>query len=221
MRQTPIPLEDAPPSFEYYPEIITAAESDLLAERLMRLEFVWHAMRGRLTKRKMHCFGWNYETQRRTLAQAPEQIPDWLLFLRDLCAEKAGAPAGDFQQAIVTYYGEKDAKIGPHIDAPVFGPIVLGVSLGSAVEMVFERAGIKRAIELEPRSLYVMKDEARYQWKHAICKTPSPPRLSVVFRNEANSASAANYIHEDGHKDAYLITLAQLNSFFQMRRIRW
>jgi len=183
MSQTRIPLEDAPPGFEYHPEIITSAESDFLAERLMRLEFASHAMRGRLTKRKMHCFGWNYESNRRTLSRAPEQIPDWLNFLRDRCAAVAGAEAIDFQQAIVSLYGQKDAGIGPHIDAPAFGPILLGVSLLSAAEVIFERDNIRCDITLEPRSLYVMKDETRYQWKHTICRTPSPPRLSIVFRS--------------------------------------
>jgi alkylated DNA repair dioxygenase AlkB len=185
MRQTPIPLEDAPPGFEYYPEIITAAEADFLVERLMQLEFVSHAMRGQLTKRKMHCFGWNYESNRRTLTRASEQIPDWLTHFRDRSAAIAGAEAGNLQQAIVTLYDRKDAGIGPHTDAPAFGPILLVVSLLSAAEMIFERDNDKFAITLEPRSLYVMKDEAHYQWKHAICRTPPPPRLSVVFRSVA------------------------------------
>jgi len=183
MLQTPIPIEEAPAGFEYYPEIITATESDFLMEQLMRLEFVSHAMRGRTTKRKMHCFGWNYESNRRTLSRAADQIPDWLIFLRDRCAAVAGAEVGDFQQAIVTLYDRKDAGIGPHTDAPAFGPILLGVSLLSAAEMIFERDNIRCDITLEPRSLYVMKDEARYQWKHAICRTLNPPRMSVVFRS--------------------------------------
>jgi hypothetical protein len=65
----------------------------------------------------------------------------------------------------------------------------------SAVEMEFEREGVRYVKTLEPGSLYVMRGEARCQWKHAICRIPDPPRLSVVFRSVANSGSAQVVAH--------------------------
>jgi alkylated DNA repair dioxygenase AlkB len=183
MRKAYITTPDAPAGFEYFPEIISRPEANSLADQLWQLPFVSHVMRGQPTKRKMHHYGWCYAPQLKTLNPAPEPIPDWLLPLRDRCAELAQSLAQDFQQAIVTLYGQKDAGIGLHIDAPAFGPCVLGVSLLSAVEMVFEREGVRYAATLEPRSLYVMRGEARYSWSHAIYRIPNPPRLSVVFRS--------------------------------------
>jgi len=183
MRRAYITTQIAPAGFEYRPGFISCSEADSLAKRLLQLPFIPSVMRGQPTRRKMHHFGWNYGPQQRNLTPAPDPIPDWLLPLRDRCAEWAQSQAQDFQQAIVTLYGQKDAGIGPHIDAPAFGPCVLGVSLRSAVEMVFEREGVRYAATLEPRSLYVMRGEARYSWKHAIYKIQTPPRLSVVFRS--------------------------------------
>jgi alkylated DNA repair dioxygenase AlkB len=195
MRKAYITTLDAPAGFEYFPDFISRPEADSLAEQLWQLPFVSHVMRGRHTKRKMHHYGWCYAPQLKTLNPAPEPIPDWLLLLRDRCAELAQSLAQDFQQAIVTLYGQKGAGIGPHVDAPAFGPCVLGVSLLSEVEMEFEREGVRYVKTLEPGSLYVMGGEARYEWKHAIHRIPNPPRLSVVFRSVANSGSAQVVAH--------------------------
>ncbi len=197
MRRAYITTQTAPIGFAYRPGFISCSEEDSLAERLLRLPFIPSVMRGQPTRRKMHHFGWNYGPQQRTLTPAPNPIPDWLLPLRDRCAEWAQSQSQDFQQAIVTLYWQKDAGIGPHIDAPVFGPCVFGVSLLSSVEMVFEREGVRYASKLEPRSLYVMRGEARYSWSHTIYWIPNPPRLSVVFRSVANSGLAANNVHGD------------------------
>jgi alkylated DNA repair dioxygenase AlkB len=196
MRRAYITTQIAPAGFVYHPGIISGSEADLLADRLRRLDFDPHVMRGRLTKRKMHCFGWNYDPQRKGLVPVPNPIPDWLLPFRDKCAAQIGDPGAEFEQAIVTLYGQKDAGIGPHIDAPTFGPCVLGVSLLSAVEMELEREGVRYVKTLEPGSLYVMRGAARYEWKHAIYRISNPPRLSVVFRSVADSGLAANNIHK-------------------------
>jgi alkylated DNA repair dioxygenase AlkB len=186
MCQTLIPVLAGLPGFEYCDDIIAGKDYEDLLAQLMQLVFVPHEMFGRFTLRKMCCFGWNYDIRTGELMRTPGPLPGCLLPLRELCAAKAGVTASDFEQAIVTLYDQKNAGIGAHIDAPkVFGPVVMGVSLGSAVKMVFERDRSRHTITLKPGSLYVMKGEARQDWTHKIDSTPNPPRLSVVFRSLA------------------------------------
>jgi alkylated DNA repair dioxygenase AlkB len=86
-------------------------------------------------------------------------------------------------QILVTRY-PPGAPIGWHRDAPMFG-LVVGVSLGSASRMRFQRGkGEERRtweLELAPRSAYVLAGQARWTWQHSV-----PPvkklRYSVTFR---------------------------------------
>jgi alkylated DNA repair protein (DNA oxidative demethylase) len=134
MRRVHKEMFDAPVGFEYWPEVISRLEADYLAEKLLPLPLAPHAIRGRLTKRKMHNFGWHYDAQRRASQAVLEAIPGWLITLRDKCAELTKTPAEDYVQATVTLY-EKGAAIGAHIDAPIYGPCILGISLLTSVEL--------------------------------------------------------------------------------------
>ena len=82
--------------------------------------------------------------------------------------------------------------IRPHIDSIKFsGRVVAGLSLVSAATMVLAEAdpatGEPRPgarvseLRLEPGSLYVLADESRYDYAHAIA--PEGRRLSLVLRD--------------------------------------
>ncbi len=75
----------------------------------------------------MLCFGWNYVTTSKSLTPAAE-MPTILLALRNRCATAAAVVPEALKQVIVSRYSE-GAGIGAHIDAPVFGEPVVGVSL--------------------------------------------------------------------------------------------
>lgn len=71
-------------------------------------------------------------------------------------------------QLIVTEY-EPGEGIRPHIDAPIFAEIIVGVALGSACVMEFLRPGHDtEAVLLEPRSAVVLSRDARHEWQHSI-----------------------------------------------------
>ena len=88
------------------------------------------------------------------------------------------------EEVLVTRY-EMGAGIGWHRDAPMFGPMVVGVSLAGTCRMRFQRkvAGERETAEaiLAPRSAYLLAEEARFLWRHSI-----PPakelRYSITFR---------------------------------------
>jgi alkylated DNA repair dioxygenase AlkB len=67
----------------------------------------------------------------------------------------------------------------------MFGPQVVGVSLGTVCTMRFQRssAEVRRtyALELAPRSAYVLAGAARWAWQHSIPAT-NDLRYSITFR---------------------------------------
>ena len=82
--------------------------------------------------------------------------------------------------------------IRPHIDSIKFsGRVVAGLSLVSAATMVLAEAdpatgeprpGARESeLRLAPGSLYVLADESRYEFAHAI--TPEGRRLSLILRD--------------------------------------
>ena len=85
-------------------------------------------------------------------------------------------------EAVVTEY-PSGAPIGWHRDVPQF-EIVIGISLASSCRMRFKpykETGRIVSITLEPGSIYVMSEAARWKFQHSI-----PPvkelRYSITFR---------------------------------------
>ena len=59
--------------------------------------------------------------------------------------------------------------IAPHIDCePCFTNTIASISLGSATVMDYTKDTTSIPVVLRPRSLVVMKEESRYEWKHGI-----------------------------------------------------
>ena len=73
-------------------------------------------------------------------------------------------------QCIVNEY-YRDQAISPHIDANMFGPIIMGLSIGAPANMIFTNGDKKFIAYLPRRSLVLLQDEARTLWKHSIPST--------------------------------------------------
>lgn len=66
--------------------------------------------------------------------------------------------------------------IRPHKDRNYFDNQICGINLGSGCIMRFIKGTDVVDIAVPRRSLYVMQDEVRYKWKHAI-----PPRKKDII----------------------------------------
>ncbi|TDH26380.1 alpha-ketoglutarate-dependent dioxygenase AlkB [Segetibacter sp. 3557_3] len=78
-------------------------------------------------------------------------------------------------QVIINEY-QPGQGIRPHKDRNYYDNQICGINLGSGCIMRFLKGTEVVDIEVPRRSLYVMQDEVRYKWKHAI-----PPRKKDVI----------------------------------------
>ena len=172
-----------PEGFRYRPELISREVEAELVERFRGLEFREYEFHGYLGKRRVVWFGVRYDDASRSLERAAE-IPDFLLPLRDAAAGFAGLDPAALAHALVTEYSP-GAAIGWHRDRPAFRDIV-GISFLSPCRFRLRRkrgSGWERAaLEVAPRSAYLMRGAARQEWQHSI---PAAERLrySVTFRS--------------------------------------
>jgi alkylated DNA repair dioxygenase AlkB len=174
--------QDAPAGFVFQPEIMSSAEEDEFLGVIKRLSFGPFVMHGEEAKRRIANFGLRYTRPSRSLTRAPE-FPDELEPLRVRAASLAGIAPDEFAHLLINEY-QPGAGIGWHRDSPPFG-IVAGISIGAACRMRFRKGeGALQetyAVELAPRSIYLLTGSAREEWQHSI-----PPvkdlRYSMTFR---------------------------------------
>ena len=141
-------------------------------------------MRGQTARRTVRHFGLDYDYESGELVPA-DPLPEPLVFVRDRCASLMEREPEDLVQILVSRYPE-GAGIGWHRDAPMFGSQVAGVSLLAPCRMRFQRTTKEHgretaAIELAPRSAYVLAGKARWSWQHSIPATKAL-RYSITFR---------------------------------------
>jgi len=171
-----------PEGLRYIPGFLdTDSQRRLIAEIEAIPEERWERVhfRGNVALRRKVSYGYNYSPDSREVSEAPP-MPEYLRELRDRCVAAVGLPAEPFAQASVQRY-PPGAGIGAHKDAPMFGPDVVGVSLGADARLVFKRGTDKHILRLEPGSLILLSGPARAQWTHELPPVKSP-RYSIYFR---------------------------------------
>ncbi len=172
-----------PEGLVFQADFLTEAEEAELLERVTGLEYGQVEMRGQVARRTVRLFGYDYDFEARTV-RATDPLPAWLLPLRERCGTLAEVDPEAFVHALVNRY-PPGATIGWHRDAPPFGPVVAGVSLGADGELRFQRtlSGTRYVFQQQVprRSAYVLGGLARSAWQHSI-----PPvnelRYSITFR---------------------------------------
>jgi DNA oxidative demethylase len=173
---------DIPAGLIHAPEFLTGDEERALLGEMRALPFAPFEFHGFLGKRRTMSFGWSYRFDGSGLAPAAE-MPDWLRPVRARAAAFAGIDDLALQHALLIEYGE-GAGLGWHRDRPIFGDVI-GISLLNPAPLRFRRrqeTGWQRyTLNVQPRSIYVLRDEARSEWEHSI--TPVElPRYSITFR---------------------------------------
>jgi alkylated DNA repair dioxygenase AlkB len=174
---------ERPEGLVYVPEFLTEAEERELLEHARAASYAEIRMHGQVARRRTAHFGWLYGYESWQVEPGPP-IPDFLLPLRERCAALMEEAPEKLVEALLSEY-TPGATIGWHRDAPMFGPKVVGVSLGSACRMRFQRGKEEERrtweLELAPRSAYVLSGAARSAWQHSI-PAVKQTRYSITFR---------------------------------------
>jgi alkylated DNA repair dioxygenase AlkB len=172
-----------PSGLAHVPDFLSAEEEATLLAGIATLDLREAAYKEFTAKRRVASFGAGYDFDANELTPAPEMAP-FLLPLRDKVARWAGVAAEEFGYALVSEY-RPGTQLGWHRDVPHF-EMVAGVSLGGPARMRFRRYPPRpRApvltLDLAPRSAYLLREDARWGWQHAIAPTPAL-RYSITFR---------------------------------------
>ena len=164
-----------------------------LLDEIARLPLQEARYKAFTAKRRIASYGAGYDFDSNDLLVALP-LPPFLLALREKAAAFADLPPERLAQALVSEYAPR-TTLGWHRDAPPFGTVV-GVSLGSPCRIRFRPFPPKPGrvvdgfeLRLEPRSIYVLRDDARWRWQHHIPPTKAL-RHSITFRTLRSESSA-------------------------------
>ncbi len=172
-----------PEGFRYEPDLISSTEEETLLAHVGGLPFKNFEFHGYVGKRRVVSYGWRYDFNERLLRDA-EEIPAFLVDLRERAAAFAGMASIQLQQALVTEY-EPGAAIGWHRDKGMFGEVI-GISLLSSCTFRLRRklgtTWERASITAEPRSAYLLSGPSRTEWEHSIPAVDAL-RYSITFRS--------------------------------------
>jgi alkylated DNA repair dioxygenase AlkB len=172
-----------PGGFKYQPDLISPADEQELLKRVRELAFRQFEFHGFVGNRRVVSYGWRYDFSERKL-QPADDIPPWLLSLREQAAGFAEISPDRLQQALVTEY-DVGAAIGWHRDKAVFGDVI-GISLLSSAWFRLRRkvgtAWERASLTVEPRSAYLLRGASRTEWEHSIPAVDAL-RYSITFRS--------------------------------------
>jgi len=185
MQQQSLFAPSLPPGLIYQPEFLGRDEEAELIEKIRDLPLHFSKYKEYTARRKTASFGYSYDFSRNEAQPAPEP-PLFLDRLKIRIAHWAGQAPSAFVQVLVSEY-QPGVPLGWHRDVPDF-EVIVGLSLASAARLRFRpypwRPELRKkvfALEVEPRSIYSLRDEARWAWQHSVPPVPQL-RYSITFR---------------------------------------
>ena len=182
-----------PPGLIYRAGFLERDEEQALLEQIRALPLREAQYRQYTARRRTVNYVFSYDFQHLEAKPAPP-IPEFLAPLRVRAAQWAGVESEDFVQALVAEY-TPGTPLGWHRDVPNF-ELIVGISLAGTARIRFrpypwrpERRREVFALELEPRSAYILRDEARWGWQHSVPPTKEL-RYSITFRTARTGGTA-------------------------------
>ena len=177
--------EAKPAGLVYQPDFITREDEQSLLQVIDGLVLHDAQYKQFTARRRIASFGGQYDFSRNVLEEAPE-LPPSLHPLRAKVARWLQIAPEQFVHVLVAQY-RPGTPLGWHRDVAQF-ELVVGVSLAGRARMRFrpyplhanKREGVF-ALELEPRSAYILRDDARWRWQHSVAPTKTM-RYSITLR---------------------------------------
>jgi alkylated DNA repair dioxygenase AlkB len=177
-----------PDGLRYQPAFLDPEEEAALIALVAALPLQAARYKSYTARRRVVSYGGSYDYDA-NLLQPAQALIEPLLPLRERVARWAGVAPLALEHVLVAEY-RPGTPLGWHRDVPDFQDVV-GVSLGGSAVLRFrpyppvlpKRSDIV-SLDLAPRSIYLMRGAARWQWQHSVAPTPSL-RYSITFRTKA------------------------------------
>ncbi len=194
MRQADIFPPSLPQGLEYRENFIGVEEEQYLLSEIRGLPLKQAQYQQYTARRRTVNYGFSYDFTHLQSKPAPA-IPEFLTPLRTRAAEWLGVRPEDFVQALVAEY-QPGTPLGWHRDVPDFEKVV-GISLAGHARLRFrpfpwspEKKSEVFALELAPRSAYILRDRARWGWQHHVPPTKEL-RYSITFRTASDKMTGS------------------------------
>jgi alkylated DNA repair dioxygenase AlkB len=188
-------IELQPNGLYYKKDYLTQELHDELFYKLQN-NFNWD---NQPQRREVKQYGQIYNYRKQKFEDVYEKIPDWLRVLTNNLVRDHYFMQ-EPNQIIINKYrqtGNRNWSIPPHIDsAELFGDRIASISLGNSCVVEFCRAHhdySSHKLTVEPRSLYIMTKDSRYEYYHRIpdkkynkeieIHSQDNVRISLTFRN--------------------------------------
>jgi alkylated DNA repair dioxygenase AlkB len=193
--------QELPQGLLYEPDFLTREEEDALLAAITPLPLREAKFREYFAKRRVAHFHNDGDTPYYDDGDADSftsgPLPPFLLEVRDKVARRLSRSPEDFVHALVSEY-RPGTPIGWHRDKPQYG-IVVGISMCGVGRMRWRPYAHQDpqhtvALDLAPRSLYVMRDAIRSQWQHSMLPTREL-RYSITLRTRATAHERAAYLN--------------------------
>jgi len=183
----PPPVPSLPVGLRYAEAFLSRDEEAALVARIERLPLAAMKYQQYTALRRVVSYGGQYDFSARQL-EATEPTPGWLDALRERAGAWAGIDPARFTQALVAEY-RPGTPLGWHRDVPEFEDIV-GVSLANEAVMRLrpyppdapKKSDVVKLV-LAPRSIYLLRGPARWQWQHSVAPTKTL-RYSITLRTQ-------------------------------------
>jgi alkylated DNA repair dioxygenase AlkB len=179
------PASSLPRGLLYRENFITQDEEAALLATIRTLPLSEARYRQYTARRRTINYGAAYDFQEQKATPAPA-LPAFLEALRQRAAQWVRVAPSDFVQALIAEY-QPGAPLGWHRDVPDY-EIIVAVSLASTCRIRFRRYPWNPAekkdifvIEPAPRSVYVLRDDARWKWQHSV-PAVKELRYSITLR---------------------------------------
>ncbi|GFE83920.1 2OG-Fe(II) oxygenase [Steroidobacter agaridevorans] len=189
MKQVEIFPQALPPGLSYREDFISVDEERQLLSEIQRLALKESQYRQYTARRRTVNYGFSYDFTHLQSKPAPP-IPEFLTPLRARAAQWADVRPENFVQALIAEY-QPGTPLGWHRDVPDF-EVVVGISLAGTARLRFrpypwspEKKSQVFALELAPRSAYILRDQARWGWQHHVPPTKEL-RYSITFRTASD-----------------------------------
>ena len=164
-------METSVPGFLLYRDFISSSLEEELTTEIDAQPWVVDY------DRRLQYYGYRNELEKPyNLVEFPVAMPPAIYSLSEKIVQQKILQSQP-DQVIINEY-DPGQGIRPHKDRNYFDNQICGINLGSGCIMRFIKikGGDVVDVEIPRRSLYVMQDEARYKWNHAI-----PPRKKDII----------------------------------------